>query len=624
MPARPSTTARPTYHRFRPRIEALEDRQLLSGAPIPELNSNPGAAHTLFLDFDADGVVVPEISLIRPPFDMDGDPATFTEDEAATMERIWTFVAEDFAPFDINVTTVEPDSGKFLRVIIGGMDPDRDDPRSGTTPYDQTHDYNDEDHPYCYVFSAEIGLGPDFAQKVAGTVSHEAGHVLYLDHLPDWVIRDGRRWRVGDDYGEGDALRTPIMGDSLATDRVTWWRGLDIDRDRQNDIATLGSVLGFRADESNISFAAAQPLVALDDWAPDGVFEVTGLTAPTVGRYQSLVVGSGIIGNTSDADYFSFNHAGGSLLVQVNTLGKAANLDARLELYRLVGTRWVLVTTNDPGLTSAFDGLDAEIRAASLPGGRYVAVVKSHAGYGDLGHYTIAARVMLPPDAPKVYSVRGPQYFAGPSGTYSFGFRVSFTETIDASTFGTSDVVLLAPSAHAILPEIIAPLRIDAFPGGVNFIIVVPELTTQGRYHLEIGPAIADLTGNFLNQDGDYYFGEDSQDRFVRNFDFRLPPPARSVADVAAGLRAMGLSDHFIEMALAHWDIQNLLKGLPPSLVGGGQTPDQVSFFGPNFPKASEPANNPPIQLAGPQPDPPAKPLPWVFGIMDWILAGSF
>src|SRR5689334_5044379 len=120
MQARPSTTARTTQNRFRPRLELLEARQLLSGAPIPELNSNPGAAHTLFLDFDADGVVVPEISLIRPPFDMDGDPATFTADEAATMERIWTFVAEDFAPFNINVTTVESESGKFLRVIIGG------------------------------------------------------------------------------------------------------------------------------------------------------------------------------------------------------------------------------------------------------------------------------------------------------------------------------------------------------------------------------------------------------------------------------------------------------------------------------------------------------------------------
>src|SRR5262245_11455069 len=106
------------------------------------------------------------------------------------------------------------------------MDPDRDDPRSGTTPYDQTHDYNDEDHPYCYVFSAEPRALPrdgGFAQSVAGTISHEAGHDLYLDHQPDWLFRDGRRWLVGDGYGEGDAFRTPIMGDNLAPDRVLWW-----------------------------------------------------------------------------------------------------------------------------------------------------------------------------------------------------------------------------------------------------------------------------------------------------------------------------------------------------------------------------------------------------------------
>jgi hypothetical protein len=185
-------------------------------------------------------------------------------------------------------------------------------------------------------------------------------------------------------------------------------------------------------------------------------------------------------------------------------------------------------------------------------------------------------------------------------------------------------VVLLAPpSAEFILPEIITPLRIDAFPGGVNFIIVFPELTTQGWHRLEIGPAIADLTGNFLNQDGDYFFGEDPQDRYVRNFDYRLPPPPRSVAEVATGLRAMGLSARFIDMALAHWDIENFLKGLPPSLVGGGQSPDQVSYFDPNFPKPSEPAVNPPLQLAGPQPDPPAKPPPWGFGITDQIFVNG-
>ncbi len=635
---RRSSTGSTTYNRSRLHLEALEDRQLLSGAPIPELNSNLGAPHTLFLDFDGLSVTFERIEdgeahvieYSRPAFDMDGDPNYFSDGEVATIKEIWTGVAEDFAPFNINVTTISPGRGKFLTSLIGGMDPVHDDERagknddrSGRTLYDYTHDYDDEERPWSYVFSGEIPIDANFAMSVAGTISHEAGHVLYLDHIPDWDT-SRRPWRMIREYGFADPLRTPIMGDNLATDRVMWWQGLDVERERVNEIAVLGRHLGFRGDEANNSFASAQPLVPRGDWTSRGVFEVTGLAAPTVGRYQSLVVGSGIIGNTSDADYFSFDHAGGPLLVQVKTLGNVANLDAKLELYHLVGTHWVLVTTEDPAVTSAFVGLDAEIRIPSAPGGRYVAVVKSHADYGDLGHYTITARVMVPPDAPKVYSVSGPRYFAGPSGTYSFGFRVSFTETIDASTFGTSDVVLLAPSAHFILPEVIEPLRIDAFPGGVNFIIVLPELSTQGRYHLEIGPAIADLTGNFLNQDGDYSFGEDPQDRYVRNFDFRLPPPPRSVADVAAGLRAMGLSDQIIEMALGHWDFQNLLKGLPPSLVGGGQSPEQVNLIDPNFPKPSEPANNPPIQLGGPQPDPPAKPLPWASGIMDWILAGSF
>jgi hypothetical protein len=552
-----------------PPSDTLEDRTLVAHVSVPRLHSLAGAPHTLYLDFTGHRYN-PRIRRShdsRPPFDMDGDLSNFSLTEAAAIRDIWTHVAEDFAPFNINVTTIQPEEGKFLRVVIGGRDPYRER-RSGRTLADSADDYLDEARPICYVFSREIGgTGASFAQQVGSTAAHEAGHVLYLEHTPDFVTRGGFRIML-DEYGRGDALRTPIMGNNLELDRVMWSNALNDDRERQNDIRILRRTLGARADEPNVDFGSAQPLTPMSSWTRAGVFGVTGPTVPALGAYQFFLVGSGIIGGIADADFFSFDHATGPLVVQVNTLGNAANLDAKLELYRRVGSSWEIVDTQDPALTAPFTGLNAEVRSASLPGGRYAAVVKSHASYGDVGHYTISATVMVPPDAPRVHALRGPRFLYGPGGTHSFGLGVSFTEAIDAATFDASDVVLRGPE-----DELIRPLRIDAFAGAVNFVIVLPELTEEGEYHVVIGPHIRDLAGNALNQDGDYVFGENPQDRLAQSFDYRLPPPPAPGAGELAD--AIGLADYFGDMAYAFWDLQTLMSDLPPSL-GGWDAPPEV------------------------------------------------
>src|SRR5262249_51258226 len=92
---------------------------------VPALNSLPGAAASLYLDFDGhfEAQWGGYSNITTPAFDQDGDPTTFTDGELATMTQIWQYVAEDFAPLRINVTTVEPPSfadGVALRAAIGG------------------------------------------------------------------------------------------------------------------------------------------------------------------------------------------------------------------------------------------------------------------------------------------------------------------------------------------------------------------------------------------------------------------------------------------------------------------------------------------------------------------------
>src|SRR5437867_2527541 len=101
--------------RLRPRLGlvALVLRLVLTGHPlssVPALNSLPGAPAALYLDFDGDFESnwggIPNI--VTPAYDTDGDPTSFSDYELACINQIWQYVAEDYSPFNINVTTVAP------------------------------------------------------------------------------------------------------------------------------------------------------------------------------------------------------------------------------------------------------------------------------------------------------------------------------------------------------------------------------------------------------------------------------------------------------------------------------------------------------------------------------------
>jgi hypothetical protein len=61
--------------------------------------------------------------LTSPAWDLSGNGPSFTTTEQQVIERIWARVAEDFAPFNINVSTDYYgtfEDGQALRVAIGG------------------------------------------------------------------------------------------------------------------------------------------------------------------------------------------------------------------------------------------------------------------------------------------------------------------------------------------------------------------------------------------------------------------------------------------------------------------------------------------------------------------------
>lgn len=65
----------------------------------------------------------PNAPIVTPAYDTDGNPAAFSAGEMASILAIWRGVSEDYAPFDVDVTTEEPVGlplNQWVRAVIGG------------------------------------------------------------------------------------------------------------------------------------------------------------------------------------------------------------------------------------------------------------------------------------------------------------------------------------------------------------------------------------------------------------------------------------------------------------------------------------------------------------------------
>ncbi|MCA9198298.1 MAG: hypothetical protein KDA87_12200, partial [Planctomycetales bacterium] len=109
---------------LQPRSSQLESA--LAAIPgLPLLHSLPDAAAKVFLDFDSN--FEPSwggnSNVYTPPYDIDGDPDSFSDQELRNIREIWQRVAEDYAPFNIDVTTEDPTNSKtVLRQAISADD----------------------------------------------------------------------------------------------------------------------------------------------------------------------------------------------------------------------------------------------------------------------------------------------------------------------------------------------------------------------------------------------------------------------------------------------------------------------------------------------------------------------
>jgi hypothetical protein len=419
-PARPPDRAQPFDRR---RLPLADVRPSATVIPIDRddvfrLHSKPGAPRTVYVNFR--GKVVTGTawnghsgvaSHTMLPYSQDGDTDTVNQAEADTIAEVWKGIAEDFAPFDIDVTTEAPPAfGPNVGEIL--VSPRLD--QAGNAIFGPAGGvayvgvWGRGDFPYyspALVFPEALGS----AKNIIEAASHELGHNLGLSH-------DGRTGI--DEYygGHGTGLVSwgPLMGVGYYANVTQWSRGdYSNANNTQDDLAVIAGKLGWRADDHGATAATATPL-----GISGGV--VASETLVTDPLSEGSSANRGIIGSASDEDVFTFELGGdGAIDVTITPEWtdafkaqglRGSNLDVEAVLHRADGSGGLgteVASSNPPTDTAA------RIEA-SLTAGRYHLLVRGvgvgtastgYTDYGSLGHYFIAGTLSGSIDTDRLLAV---------------------------------------------------------------------------------------------------------------------------------------------------------------------------------------------------------------------------
>jgi len=366
-----------------------------------KLHSKPNAANVVYVNFKGYTVTGTawnsgaDSSYQARPFDKDSNPSAFSNAEKLDIAEIWHRIAEDLAPFDIDVTTEAPNSfgPKVGHILITS----KTDANGISMPYETAGGVayvgvwgrsNYEYYQPALVYYDNLGGG--YAPYVAEASSHELGHNLALSH-------DGTS-TIGYYTGHGAGLTSwaPIMGVGYYNNVTQWSKGEYTGANNtQDDISIISNALQVSLDDHSNSKLSASPLL----------IDSNGFIASSNPEFDALNIrpdNKGIIETRSDIDTFYFDTAAGDINLLITpawdaytrSVRRGANLDLQATLSDEAGN---IISSSDP-----LDNTQAII-IKTVSAGRYFLSISgvgnatsngNYSDYGSLGKYYISGDVV--------------------------------------------------------------------------------------------------------------------------------------------------------------------------------------------------------------------------------------
>ena len=317
--------------------------------------SKAGAPTVIYCNFEGEEVNQPMWSAST----INAAPSGLSSGEVLEILKL---VAEDFAPFDVNVTndrSVYNSTSIYKRVMCISTPTDTASPGSGGVAYVNSF----RDDLVCWDFNLD-----------GDTISHEVGHTLNLDH-------HGDSSQNAPEYHNGHSSESrewgPIMGSAFEASMVQWSDGnyTSATNSNQDDLYLITNYgLSYRAD----------------DYGNDSA------TGEDISISNMPISRNGIIERNTDIDVFNVTYSsfGKVQMTGVGTEGKKSNLDVCL---RILDSDEVIVyeqtgDTTDNALTELL--LEPGTYQVSIQGDSsgnpYGNPATGWSAYGSLGQYELS------------------------------------------------------------------------------------------------------------------------------------------------------------------------------------------------------------------------------------------